>query len=122
MTVGMNIKAVRKSKKITQAELSELSGLCRSYICDLEGDRYNPSVDTLTKLAEALETDPASLMDGVIRENPNPAGSSGLSAFDRKEFRGLTHEEIEMLAGIAGMFKSSRKNAGEQKSGDLNTD
>ena len=110
MTVGMNIKAARKSKNITQAELSAMSGLSRSYLGDLESDRYNPSVETLIRIAHAINMEPASLMDGVIRDSVNPENNGWLSAFDRKEFRGLTPDEIESLSGIAGMFKKSRQN------------
>ena len=108
MTIGKNIKAIRNSQKITQADLAEMSGISRSHIGDLEGDRYNPGLETLMKIAQALNTEVSLILEGVAPENPAPAGA-GLSAFDRREFRGLIPEEIENLAAIAEMFKSSRK-------------
>ena len=109
MTVGKNIRAARKSQKITQADLAAESGLSRSYLADLERDRYNPSVETLTKIAQALNTEAGSLMQGIIADRPCPDENTDLLAFDRWEFRGLTFDEIESLAGIATLFKKARR-------------
>ena len=54
--VGKNIKRVRKERNLTQQKLSEVSGISRSYIGDLEnGRRHSMSLDTLQKIAEKLE-------------------------------------------------------------------
>lgn len=55
MTIGKNVKQYRKLRKLTQVELAEKSNLSRSYLADLEGDRYNPSVETLTAIAKVLQ-------------------------------------------------------------------
>ncbi|MGW8956653.1 helix-turn-helix domain-containing protein [Paenibacillus sp. NPDC055715] len=55
MNIGEILKRERKKKKITQLELSKKANMSRSYIADIERDRYNPSVETLTSLARALE-------------------------------------------------------------------
>ena len=53
---GKNIKTIREAKKIGVNELSRLSGVNASYISALERDeKKNPSVNTLEKLAAALE-------------------------------------------------------------------
>lgn len=62
MSLGENIKMYRKAKRLTQQELAELSKLSRSYIADVERDRYNPSVDTLQTIASALGIKPSALM------------------------------------------------------------
>lgn len=56
MTIGNNIKKIRKEKKITQKKLAEEMGISRSYLSDLENNRYNPSSKTLEMLAEKLGT------------------------------------------------------------------
>lgn len=56
MTIGSQIKAARKRKGMTQIQLADAANISRSYLGDLEGDRYNPSVDTLQKIASALGT------------------------------------------------------------------
>ncbi|AOY76660.1 helix-turn-helix domain-containing protein [Clostridium formicaceticum] len=55
--IGRVISDKRQSKKLTQLELSELTGLSRNYICDIENGRYMPSLDALTKLALPLNID-----------------------------------------------------------------
>lgn len=50
------IKQIRKSKSISTYKLSELTNLSEAYIKDLEGNRkFNPTLDTLGKIADALE-------------------------------------------------------------------
>lgn len=51
-----NLKSIRKQKKITIRELSELSGVSMGYICHLEkGSRKNPSRDVMEKISKALK-------------------------------------------------------------------
>ena len=56
MSIGKKIKEARKKKGMTQVQLSDAARISRSYLGDLEGDRYNPSVDTLQKIAAVLGT------------------------------------------------------------------
>ena len=64
MSIGQNIKMVRKAKGMTQAELAEKSGISRSYLADLEGDRYTPSLNVLYELSHNLETEVPELIKG----------------------------------------------------------
>ncbi|MBO5412960.1 MAG: helix-turn-helix transcriptional regulator [Clostridia bacterium] len=51
-----NLRKIRKSKKLTIQELSELSGVSMGYICHLEkGSRQNPSRDVMEKISKVLE-------------------------------------------------------------------
>ncbi|WP_425622501.1 helix-turn-helix domain-containing protein [Brevibacillus borstelensis] len=54
MSLGANIKRFRKLRGLTQEKLAEKANMSRSYLADVERDRYNPSVDTLKAIAEAL--------------------------------------------------------------------
>lgn len=56
MTIGKRIKSERNKKGMTQVQLADAANISRSYLGDLEGDRYNPSLDTLQKIAAALGT------------------------------------------------------------------
>ncbi|MCL2352896.1 MAG: helix-turn-helix domain-containing protein [Firmicutes bacterium] len=107
MTVGKKIKDARKSQNISQADLASKAGLSRSYLGDVERDRYNPSVETLMRIAQGLNTEAGHLMDGIVSQKLRDEKAEFL-AFDRREFRGLTPDEIETLAGIAAMFKKAR--------------
>lgn len=65
MSIGKNISLIRKSKKLTQANLAKEIGISRSYLSDLENDRKNPSAKTLKNLAEKLNV----RMINLIEEN-----------------------------------------------------
>jgi transcriptional regulator with XRE-family HTH domain len=74
MTVGENIKMYRKKAKLTQAELAQRANMSRSYLADVERDRYNPSVDTLKAIASALEVPVSALLgeDDYKRDSELP--------------------------------------------------
>ncbi|MGG4011453.1 helix-turn-helix domain-containing protein [Bacillus smithii] len=63
MTLGENIKMHRKNAKLTQMELAQKANISRSYLADVERDRYNPSIDTIKALAAALNVPVTSLID-----------------------------------------------------------
>ena len=56
-TIGNMISDARNASKITQEKLSEITGLSRSYICDIENDRYRPSIKSLSKIAKVISLD-----------------------------------------------------------------
>lgn len=49
------IKEKRLERKLTQEELSKLSGVSKSYIGDLERNEKEPSITVLCKLSRALK-------------------------------------------------------------------
>ncbi|MHB8063375.1 MAG: helix-turn-helix domain-containing protein [Ruminiclostridium sp.] len=52
--IGKMVSKKRQEKKLTQAQVSEITGLSRSYIADVEKGRYSPSVNSLSKLSKCL--------------------------------------------------------------------
>lgn len=65
MNIGEKIKFFRKQASLTQEGLATKSNLSRSYIADLERNRYSPSVETLQVIACALNITTIDL----LREN-----------------------------------------------------
>ena len=61
------ILAQRKALSLTQQELADKAGINRSMLCRLENQDYVPSLDQLTRLANALEFD---VTDVFIEYNP----------------------------------------------------
>ncbi len=49
-----NLKAIRKSKGLTQVMLAELADLSSGLIGDIESGRRNPTLTTIEKIALAL--------------------------------------------------------------------
>lgn len=52
---GEKIKAIRKSQNISQEKLAELAELDRTYISDIENGKRNVSIETVFKIAKALD-------------------------------------------------------------------
>ncbi|MCL6453587.1 MAG: helix-turn-helix domain-containing protein [Alicyclobacillus sp.] len=55
--IGTAIRAGRKSRHLTQAQLAKATSLSRSYIADIETGRYTPSIDAFSKIAGYLDLD-----------------------------------------------------------------
>lgn len=54
MKIGDKIKLFRKEKGLTQVVLADKASISRSYLADIENNRYNPSLDVLNSIADAL--------------------------------------------------------------------
>ena len=68
--IAANIKEYRKEAKITQAELAERSNYSHEFIRRIEapnGKKYF-SVDTLVKIADALDINVEKLLKGISTE------------------------------------------------------
>lgn len=53
--VGLQIRSVRKANGLTQEELAEKAELSYKYIGELERGQVNVSIDSLQRIADALE-------------------------------------------------------------------
>lgn len=63
MNVGKKILKLRLQAKLSQREISNLSGLAVSYLSRLENDRITPSIKTLRKISQALNVPLTALLD-----------------------------------------------------------
>lgn len=76
MSFGAFLKNERKKHKgLTQQKLAELSGLSRTYISDVENDRYSPSIKFIQKVHEAIvnygslsDIESLSLYNNLVKE------------------------------------------------------
>ena len=55
MIIGERIRLLRDTKKLSQGDIEKRTGLLRCYISRVENGHTVPSVDTLEKMARALE-------------------------------------------------------------------
>jgi len=55
MIIGEKLKTLRAKKNMSQGDLEKRTGLLRCYISRVENGHTVPSVDTLEKMAQALE-------------------------------------------------------------------
>jgi transcriptional regulator with XRE-family HTH domain len=58
---GDRLRELRRKRGKTQAAISELAGLHRHYVSDIERGAHNPCLETIAKLAWALRVSPSDL-------------------------------------------------------------
>ena len=63
--IGEVLRRFRKERKMSQEVLSGLSGLDRTHYSKIERGLRSPSVDTLFKIAQALDTPPHKLIMAI---------------------------------------------------------
>lgn len=62
-TIGTKLKRFRLSNNMSQLKLSEISGISRNYISEIENEKYtNISVEILCSLCRALKVTPNDLI------------------------------------------------------------
>lgn len=67
----------RKQLKLSQIQLSELTGIHRSMIGRLENEEYTPSIEQMERLAEVLNIDIASMfIDDTLEAKHNKISST----------------------------------------------
>ena len=59
---GIVLSRLRVQKNLTQEQLSGLANIARSHLAALESGQKNPKLDTIWKLAEALNIKPSQLI------------------------------------------------------------
>lgn len=52
--LGQNLKRIRTKKDITQVEIAKKLGVDRSFVSNIENAKTNPTLATITNLAQAL--------------------------------------------------------------------
>jgi transcriptional regulator with XRE-family HTH domain len=55
MVIGDRLIELREAKMLSQGDIEKRTGLLRCYVSRIEDNHTVPSVDTLEKLARALE-------------------------------------------------------------------
>jgi len=65
MQLGPNLRAARTRRGLTIAELAAASGLSKGFLSQVEHDKTSPSLDTLERLAAALDVTVVDLLRGA---------------------------------------------------------
>lgn len=66
MTIGENMKRIRRIKGITQKQLGEKMGVTQQRIAQFELDKILPKYETVEKIAEALGVNPADIDESLV--------------------------------------------------------
>ncbi len=111
MIIGERLRELREEKKLSQGDIEKRTGLLRCYISRVENGHTVPAVETLEKMARALELPLYHLMydgDGAP-EAPIAIGSNG----DRSQRWGLGGRE-------ASYFQKLRRLVAKMNAADRN--
>ena len=80
MVISDRLRAIRVEKKLSQGDIEERTGLKRCYVSRVENGHTVPSIETLEKLARALEVPMYQIFyDGEAPPEP-PSIPQGMSA------------------------------------------
>jgi transcriptional regulator with XRE-family HTH domain len=117
MIIGERFRTLREQKNLSQGDIEERTGLLRCYISRVENGHTVPSVETLEKMARALEVplyqlfydgeEPPELPEFALRKKGEelPWGSSGKDARVLSNFRRLlqrvSENDRKLLAYVA---------------------
>src|SRR5437870_3246223 len=101
MTLADRLKLRRTQKGISAAELARAAGISKGYLSEIESadpsKPIRPSADVLYRVAIALGTSVADLLEKEVRPAPREVSAS-LRLFAEKN--DLPEEDVQMLASI----------------------
>ncbi|HMA36194.1 MAG TPA: helix-turn-helix domain-containing protein [Chloroflexia bacterium] len=72
MELGPHLRAARTRRGLTIAELAAAAGLSKGFVSQVENDKTSPSLDTLERLAAALDLAVVDLLRGIGEPPPAP--------------------------------------------------
>jgi len=91
MIIGDRLREMREEKKLSQGDIEKRTGLLRCYISRVENGHTVPSLETLAKIAEAMEIALADFFPGA--ETPRDRDT-------QKMLGELSEDEIRFLSEI----------------------
>jgi transcriptional regulator with XRE-family HTH domain len=103
--IGVRLRNSREDRGLSLNALSELAKVSKGYLSQLEnGSASNPSIDTLGRLADALELPLEELVSEPRPPEPGdrrlPRGLAEFVAERDSQGNVLPHDDVEMLRGI----------------------
>jgi transcriptional regulator with XRE-family HTH domain len=116
--LGTRIRTFREEKKLSQGDVEQRTGMLRCYISRVENGHTVPSIETLEKIARALDLKLYQLLYYEERSSESEEPISGWGRFGKearllKKFRELlpriTQSNRELLLFMAGKLVAAKK-------------
>lgn len=102
--IGIRIKKIRKSKKMTQDKLSELSGISPQHLSQIESAKTKLSLPTLVNICNALDVTADKLLCDVLKAENTEINSDIAEVFDN-----CTADESALMLSVAENLKRTLK-------------
>lgn len=121
MEIGRTLRALREAKLLSQGDIEKRTGLLRCYISRVENGHTVPAIETLEKMARAMEVPMYQLFyDGekppaprLPRTDDGGWGSSGRDAKTLHRFRRLLSRadasDAKLLMSMAQKMSQKRR-------------
>ena len=101
MIIGDRLRALREQENLSQGDIEKRTGLLRGYISRVENGHTVPAIETLEKLARAMDTP----LYQLFYEPGEPSAMSSLG----KDGWGSTRKEARLLAQFRGLLSRIRQ-------------
>jgi transcriptional regulator with XRE-family HTH domain len=123
MIIADRLKALRESKKLSQGDIEKRTGLLRCYISRVENGHTVPAIETLEKMAHAMEVPMYALFyDGekppavrMVEHDDDGWGSKGADSRTLSRFRRLlgrtSPQDQKLLLHMASKMASRNRSA-----------
>ncbi len=108
ITVGKKIRSIRMRKGLSQLQLSEMVEVSPPYISYIENGVKNASIETLVKIANALQVS----IDELLDDNLDDELIASIRAFGVVLSDCNEYEKRIMLDMVSAIKKSLRDNSG----------
>ncbi len=109
MVIGNHLKELRESKELSQGDIEKRSGLLRCYISRVENGHTVPSIETLEKMARALEVP----MYRLFHEGEAASSIRSLKLPTGSEEWGSTGKEADYISKLSRLL--AKMEPGDQK-------
>lgn len=112
--IGRRLKLIRIEKGLSQGDIERRTGLLRSYLSRVENGHTVPSLDTLSKIAEALDVSVGNLIDqpeGEVAKTASTLTDKGQLRFwnlMRRYAPMIEERQRRLLVGLARKMAESR--------------
>ena len=107
---GNRLREARLSAGLSQSELEELSGIPKARLSRYENGHVEPSIQTLNRLARALNVSEASLLGderAAMEEFFSVLGERGVTIGSKEQARKLGVAFAEMVRSMGGIEKAA---------------
>ena len=108
MIIGDRLRVMREEKKLSQGDIEKRTGLLRCYISRVENGHTVPAIETLEKMARALEVP----MYRLFHDGEVPSGLSKLKPPKDDEF-GRKGAEADYFSKLRRLL--AKMEPGDQK-------
>lgn len=97
ITIGLQIRHIRKDKNLSLQEIANRTGLSKSLLSKVENFRTIPSLPVLLRISNALNVDMAELVKGINKNHKQAyiiVRKNEREIIERENARGFTYESL----------------------------